>query len=355
MSGLAANAAAARDFITATFGITNIGGWRSTGSVPGSDHPLGKALDVMIANYLSEQGIALGTRVADWFIQNPNAFGTKYVIWRDRINQDGSWSPYSHPGGNNDTLAHRDHVHLSFLTGDGTFVGQPVGDNARAPWLANILGSLGVNMLGGFGVPAPVAGGLWAPNVERWRSTVLQALGLTGQSASAADIVLRQISSESSGDPRAINLYDSNAIAGHPSRGLVQTIPSTFAAYRLASLPNDIYNPLANIVAGIRYAVDRYGSLGAGMRGVAYDTGGWLEPMGQGVNMLNRPEAVLTPAQSRAFVRDVENHANGGGLVINLDNSDPLQVAVAAMIRGGIEAEQAQMLTVGRRQRGQHG
>ena len=130
----------------------------------------------------------------------------------------------------------------------------------------------------GLGTPAPVSGGRFDPNVERWRPTVLQALGLTGQPASFADIVLNQIRTESSGNPRAINLTDSNARRGTPSKGLIQAIDPTFQEYRLASLPNDVYHPLANIVAGIRYAVDRYGSLPAGMRGVAYENGGGLPP-----------------------------------------------------------------------------
>lgn len=112
-SGLAGNASAARDFVMRTFGISNIGGFGG-GSVSGSDHPKGKAIDVMIPNYSSSGGIQQGTNIAQWFINNPASFGTKYVIWRDRIWENGSWSPYSHPSGNNDTLQHRDHVHISF-------------------------------------------------------------------------------------------------------------------------------------------------------------------------------------------------------------------------------------------------
>jgi hypothetical protein len=113
-SGLAGNAQAAQRFIQQNFGINNIGGFGG-GSVSGSDHPKGKALDVMIANYQSSSGISQGNSVAQWFINNPAAYGTKYIIWRDRIWQNGVWSAYSHPSMNNDTGAHRDHVHISFL------------------------------------------------------------------------------------------------------------------------------------------------------------------------------------------------------------------------------------------------
>lgn len=114
-SGLAGNAAAARDYVQRTFpGVSSIGGFGG-GSVSGSDHPRGKAIDIMISNYRSNQGITNGTNIANWFIQNPRAFGVKYIIWRDRIWQNGVWKPYGHPTMHNDTGQHRDHVHVSFL------------------------------------------------------------------------------------------------------------------------------------------------------------------------------------------------------------------------------------------------
>lgn len=90
---------------------------------------------------------------------------------------------------------------------------------------------------------------------------IAQAMRLTGVPASWAGPLRTLIMRESGGNPKAINLWDSNARAGHPSQGLMQTIPSTFAAYRLASLPNVITDPLANIVAGIRYILATYGSI----------------------------------------------------------------------------------------------
>src|ERR1039458_2157091 len=53
---------------------------------------------------------------------------------------------------------------------------------------------------------------------------------------------------------------NSNAAAGDPSRGLLQTIMTTFEAYRSASLPNDIYNPMANIYAAVNDAEHTYRS-----------------------------------------------------------------------------------------------
>jgi Flp pilus assembly pilin Flp len=70
------------------------------------------------------------------------------------------------------------------------------------------------------------------------------------------------ISRESSWNPNAINKTDSNAAAGHPSQGLMQTIPSTFAAYHAPGTSSNINDPVANIAAGIRYIQGRYGGIG---------------------------------------------------------------------------------------------
>jgi len=123
VGGLGPAAAAARAFVQKTFGINNIGGYANrniAGTGTKSDHALGKAIDVMIANYKSAGGIAQGNQVASYFVNNPGAFGTKYVIWRDQINSGSGWKPYGHPGGGrSDTLQHRDHVHVSLFDDGG--------------------------------------------------------------------------------------------------------------------------------------------------------------------------------------------------------------------------------------------
>ncbi|MGJ3559634.1 transglycosylase SLT domain-containing protein [Streptomyces sp. INA 01156] len=67
--------------------------------------------------------------------------------------------------------------------------------------------------------------------VTRWTPQVKMALAQLGLPASDLDLVLHRIRVESGGNPNAINLWDSNAKAGYPSQGLMQTIPQTFAAY----------------------------------------------------------------------------------------------------------------------------
>jgi hypothetical protein len=71
----------------------------------------------------------------------------------------------------------------------------------------------------------------------------------------------RNIMRESSGNPRAINNWDSNAAAGTPSKGLLQIIDPTFRAYHVPGTSMDSYDPVANITAACNYAADRYGSI----------------------------------------------------------------------------------------------
>lgn len=62
------------------------------------------------------------------------------------------------------------------------------------------------------------------------------------------DMISRIIKNESGGNPKAINLWDSNAIAGHPSKGILQFIQPTFDHYKMAG-HGDIYNPLDQLIA----------------------------------------------------------------------------------------------------------
>jgi TP901 family phage tail tape measure protein len=114
------------------------------------------------------------------------------------------------------------------------------------------------------------------------------------------------IQRESGWNPRAQNNSDINAKRGTPSKGLAQVIDPTFQAYRDPRLPNDIWNPMANVAAAIRYILARYGSIFNVQQAVGkvprgYDSGGWMR---KGWNWKgdDKPEAVLDPEQSRAFL-----------------------------------------------------
>jgi tape measure domain-containing protein len=110
--------------------------------------------------------------------------------------------------------------------------------------------------LGGLG---SVFGGK-APSgaLAQWIAT---AIAVTGVPATWIGPLNTLIQRESGGNPNSINLTDINAQHGDPSRGLMQTIGATFNAYRLPGLSSNIYDPVSNIVAGIRYILSRYGSI----------------------------------------------------------------------------------------------
>jgi SLT domain-containing protein len=82
--------------------------------------------------------------------------------------------------------------------------------------------------------------------------------------------IMRRMNQESGGNPNAINNWDSNAKAGHPSQGLMQTIPSTFAGNAGKYANRGIYDPYANIYAGLTYAGNRYGPSHGGFLGGIY-------------------------------------------------------------------------------------
>jgi hypothetical protein len=145
-------------------------------------------------------------------------------------------------------------------------------------------------------VPAYNAGA----GAAQWRPVVDAVLRTLGQSLTLDNGILSLIQHESGGNPNAINLTDSNARAGHPSQGLMQTIPSTFYAYAGPYASRGITDPFANIYAGVNYALHNYGAgmLAAGGRHarggayVGYKTGTNFVP-NDGPAYLHRGEAVV--------------------------------------------------------------
>lgn len=104
--------------------------------------------------------------------------------------------------------------------------------------------------------PAPKGQvGQWITQAQK----ILAKAGVPAGKMNAQDIATI-IQHESGGNPNAQNNWDSNAAAGHPSIGLMQTIGPTFNSYKLAGHDN-IRNPVDNIIAGVRYAISRYGSV----------------------------------------------------------------------------------------------
>ncbi|MEU2872065.1 transglycosylase SLT domain-containing protein [Streptomyces olivoreticuli] len=100
----------------------------------------------------------------------------------------------------------------------------------------------------------------YGDNLDGWINQaldIMQAKGIPG----SYDGLKRNIMRESTGNPQAINNWDSNAVAGIPSKGLLQIIDPTFKAFHVEGTSWDIYDPVANIVASCNYAAKTYGSM----------------------------------------------------------------------------------------------
>lgn len=134
---------------------------------------------------------------------------------------------------------------------------------------------------------SPPGGGEDGPQgtgVSRWRESVVRALEANGIEANSFRVskILATIQRESGGNPNVQNNWDSNARAGIPSIGLMQTIQPTFDAYKHAG-HNNIRNGYDNLLAAINYIKHRYGTTDAAFNRVAaygYANGGLVHKNG---------------------------------------------------------------------------
>jgi SLT domain-containing protein len=114
----------------------------------------------------------------------------------------------------------------------------------------------------------------------------------------------------------------------------MQVIDPTFDAYWDRRTPRDIFNPLSNVVASMRYALGRYGSLPAAYdRAGGYDSGGWLETGSTlAVNRTGVPEAILTARQWDVAESAISNRSQGGDTFYTTTaESDPDRIASALL------------------------
>lgn len=168
--------------------------------------------------------------------------------------------------------------------------------------------------------------------VERWRPYVIRALKANGFDASAYQVAawMRVIQRESNGNPRVINLWDSNAKAGIPSMGLVQTIGPTFNAYKFPG-HNDVYNGYDDLLAGIHYMKAIYGSGSSAFARVSgpegYANGGLITQPIHALVGEDGPETILPLTKtSRAWqllgqaVTNI-NHNLGNGAITKSESS----------------------------------
>lgn len=224
---------------------------------------------------------------AQWAAQNAARFGLHFPVpgenWHvEMIDDDGSRAAMrtAQAGGGlgfesidtardpEDELTHRLDSIMSII-GGGNVARKVAGTPEPALRTETIAPDATAQM-----AQQPAKGGQMAgKGVDRWRPFVEQALRIVGEPVNEQNIAitLRRMKQESGGDPAIVNNWDVNAKRGTPSIGLMQVIKPTFDKYAGEFQARGQTDPLANLVASMRYAKARYGSLAA-----AYNkTGGY--------------------------------------------------------------------------------
>jgi tape measure domain-containing protein len=227
----------------------------------------------------------------------------------------------------------RDTLNLDHDTGAMALVGErmvqelEIGMQNRWPKLEALIGGLAGRLgqnLGGIST-----GG----DVDDWLKA---AIAITGVGEDWLSPLRRLVSLESSGNPNAVNETDVYGVpggSGPHAKGLIQVIDPTFQSERDRSLPDDIFNPVANAVASIHHIIHAWGTpwdIPGVMDGdtfKGYATGGiaWnkqLAWVGE-----NEPEAIVPFSQIRPPASAIGGQ--GGGI-----DYDQL-AAVVARATGG--------------------
>lgn len=104
-------------------------------------------------------------------------------------------------------------------------------------------------------------------------SMIIEALRLAGHQPIDSEInyARAMVKQESTFNAGAVNRTDINARHKRPSKGWAQVIDSTFRSFHVPG-HNDIWNPVDNLAAAIRYADYKYGQhdiQGNGLRWVS--------------------------------------------------------------------------------------
>ncbi|MFJ2708536.1 peptidoglycan DD-metalloendopeptidase family protein [Streptomyces sp. NPDC087428] len=259
----------------------------------------------------------------------PASVGTAIKAVADGVvSQSTSGGPYgnhgmiSHGGGLSSLYAHMSKILMH--AGDNVKQGQVIG---RVGATGNVTGPhlhLEARTGGRTVDPMPYItgggrGGDGGSGVQRWRGVVNQALRLTGNPSSYANVTLARMQQESGGNPRAVNNWDSNARSGYPSTGLMQVIRPTFQSYAGSMLKKGPFlngvsiDPLANVYSSMRYAKAAYGNIAKAYgRPGGYANGGY-PPVGQfsmvGENgpelaYFSSPAQVISNTDTRSMFRE---------------------------------------------------
>ncbi|WP_144472016.1 tape measure protein [Bacillus pumilus] len=196
-------------------------------------------------------------------------------------------------------------------------------------------------------------GGGGSAAVKKW---VAQAISIKGISPSYAGALQTVAMKESGGNPNVVNRWDSNWKAGHPSQGLMQFIPSTFAAYKEPGYGN-IKNPVHQIVAAINYLNRRYGGIynHPGLKSMArggpykgYATGGriigdqWAMVGEQGPELmrLSGGSTIYNNRRTNSMLSDAAYTPSSSSTTYsNSSNSNSFSPTVYVQVSGGASSD----------------
>ncbi|MGM0967128.1 MAG: transglycosylase SLT domain-containing protein [Bacillota bacterium] len=176
-------------------------------------------------------------------------------------------------------------------------------------------------------------------SVQQW---LMAALMATGTSMSWLPGLMTIAQHESNGNPRAINLWDSNAKKGTPSKGLMQTIGPTFNSNKGKGM-NDIWNPIHNAVAAINYIKGRYGTVfnTPGLRSMK--NGGAYKGYANGGLITQEQVARVGEGNKREWIIPEERGIRGRYLLaqaaqaLGMDVYDPANSASSELSQGQVQ------------------
>lgn len=205
--------------------------------------------------------------------------------------------------------------------------GIAVGDPTVSPGAANQVKSfqMGGDGLAGNGpdnykpsgkwMKYVTAGGGGGAGVQKWKALAIKAMVLGGLNPNQIGKFLALMAAESGGNPRAINLWDSNAKQGYDmaSKGLMQVIGPTFRANHVPGTSMNIFDPLANMAAAARYIKRRYGGNVPGSpyaKGTNNATRGWhwVGEEGPELMFFRGGEKVKSNSDSKRFMRKQKSY-----------------------------------------------
>jgi hypothetical protein len=197
---------------------------------------------------------------------------------------------------------------------------------------------LGLQGSGGGGKLPDGSSGAVGDLPQNWQ-TIMKFLVANGFTKFAAAGVVGNIDAESGGNPEILEIgggggggliqwtpYPPGYITGNTQADLMTQLNAILSwgggpslvnratsASNAAQIYQDYYERPANLTASLPR---RMASANAAYQAMGYDSGGWLMPSGMPVNGLGKPEAVLTPEESQAFVaiaRQLTSQGAGGG------------------------------------------